>query len=527
MTSTTATSVTHDIPKLLRPAIWARHERAILAVIILIGLALRLYGITLPLVDSHHQRQAQTAMVARNLYENGMNIFYPQYDIFGNSPGYAILEFPLLNTLTALLYFVFGVHEIIGRLIAVAFSIGAMFLMHRLARRLLPPGPALATMAAYALSPMNIYFSRAFMPESPMMFFIIGAVYFFLEWVDRPRTRTYVAAILFAAFAFLVKIPTLLILMPIACAWLVCHGRRGLLRIEFWAYNLGAVLPAGLWTVHASQVNAVSVHIWEPGSDIVRFMGDLSLRFSIHYYSFLFESAMFLLTPVGFLLFLAGIWAAKDHRKRHVLYAWLIAVLAYFFVLASAVSSHWYYSLPLLPPAALFVGFAVQSIVESDRLWEWLARRPRQYLVALGLSVIVAVHGAFYIALFADLYDVTKRVPYHLEVAQIIRQETNPSAVLILNDPPNALNTTLTYYAHRKSWPFSVAPGYQAIQDLESLRAQGATTYVAVDSRYGSGVADTRRNNEFWRYLNDYYTPIAVNEHYLIFDFLAARRPGE
>ena len=74
-----------------------KNEWTILASIVFLGLVIRLYGINLPLVDSHQVRQAQTAMMARNLYEDNMNIFRPRLDFFGNVPGYIIMEFPLMH----------------------------------------------------------------------------------------------------------------------------------------------------------------------------------------------------------------------------------------------------------------------------------------------------------------------------------------------------------------------------------------------------------------------------------------------
>ena len=150
---------------------WIANEQIILMAIVLLGLALRLYGIDLPLTDSHQIRQAQTAMMTRNLYEDGMNMFLTRLDFFGNNPGYIIMEFPLMHEITAGLYHFFGVHEFLGRLVIVIFSVGAMFLMYGLARQFLAVGGALAALALYTFSPMNIFFSRAFMPESSMMFF--------------------------------------------------------------------------------------------------------------------------------------------------------------------------------------------------------------------------------------------------------------------------------------------------------------------------------------------------------------------
>ena len=154
-------------------SVWIKYEGAILAVIVILGIAMRLYGINLPLVDSHQIRQAQTAMMTRNLYEDNMNIFRTRLDFFGNVPGYIIMEFPLMHAITALLYYLFGVHEVIGRLVSVVFSVGAMFLMYGLARQFLSRVGAFAALVLYVFSPMNIFFSRAFMPESSMMFFMV------------------------------------------------------------------------------------------------------------------------------------------------------------------------------------------------------------------------------------------------------------------------------------------------------------------------------------------------------------------
>lgn len=498
---------------------WIRNENVILAAIVIVGLALRLYGITSPLVDSYHQRQTQTAMVARNLYENGMNIFYTQYDIYGNSPGYVILEFPLLNSLVALVYFIFGVHEIIGRLIALAFSLGAILLMYRLAREFLLPRPALVATAVYALSPTNIYLSRAFMPESLMMFFSLGAVYFFLAWLKTPRLVTYAAGIACAALAFLVKTPTLLLLAPITWAWFSKYRRRGLVRIEFYVYLFFSILPIALWSIHASRVNTTTDSFLTPISFLANRGGSLAFRFSLGFWVQLLKSiALPLLTPLGLVATLAGIATAWKCSRWYVVHIWLLAVLGYFFVFAEINASHQYYQLPLLPPAALFVAFAVDKAFtwqRSRKYWDnKLARR-------LAWSLVVATFLAYvvmYVVFFADLYDVTKRVPYHLRVAQLVREQTPGNAILILNDPPNGLNTTLTYYAHRKSWAFDVLEGDKAVSELEALKAKGATVYVAVDSRYGSGVQDTKRNEVFWQYLNQHYKPFVLDEHYMVFD---------
>ncbi len=493
-----------------------RHEGKILAGIMLVGLVLRLYGITSPLVDSHHQRQAQTAMVTRNLFEDGMNVFATRYDIFGNTPGRAVLEFPFYNWIVALLYHLFGVSEILGRLTAVAFSLGAMVFMHRIGRRFLEPVAALIATGVYVLSPLNIYFSRAFMPESAMLFLQLGAVHYFLQWLESSRPPYYAAAVVFATLAYLVKWPSLLLLVPIAAAWLVQRQLWHKTSVAFLGYLMASVLPVLLWMAYANQVNAGLAQPWEPLTILIERVGGLSIgSLPVLVVGMAKSVGGTLLTPIGSVLATIGIYLAWRHPARVVLYGWTGVVLASIVALPQMNLWHPYYQLPLLPPAALFCGYGSQWVLSLEpSLWH----TPRRVIAAMVIFLLTLAQGTLYVLFFWYMYDLRLRVPYHLQAAAVVRERTPERAVLILNDPPNALNTTLTYYAHRKSWPFPVRDGFDAIKDLESLRAKGGTVYVAIDSKYASGVADTRRNAVFWKYLQERFVPITVQDHFVVFD---------
>ena len=75
-------------------------------------------------------RQAQTATVALNFYKEGINPFKSQLDIFGmGKEKYLTLEFPLYQMIVAVLYRLFGVSDIWGRLVSVVFGfIGSIYL---------------------------------------------------------------------------------------------------------------------------------------------------------------------------------------------------------------------------------------------------------------------------------------------------------------------------------------------------------------------------------------------------------------
>lgn len=496
-----------------------KYKWPILIIIAFLGLAVRLYGINLPLVESHQIRQAQTAMMTRNLYEDKVDIFHTRLDFFGNVPGHIIMEFPLMHAITALLYYIFGVHEIIGRLVSVVFSVGAMFLMYALARQFLPAVSAFAALILYTFSPLNIFFSRAFMPESSMMFLIIGAIYFFLRWTEKQAPSSYILSIIFAALACLAKPTAALIFAPILTAWFLRYKTGVFKRFDFWIYMILTMAPLILWGVYANYFNSTKPYITAGFGgnwiELIRTRGMAEHWFDFKFYKFLGGSIIFLLlTPLGFLGMVAGIFCVKNIGQKRILSSWLGAIIAYFCVLAGANSGHVYYHLPLLPLGAILFGFAVEGVLGKRDLFNLMMKRRLFVCLRIGfIFLILTGYGIGYFKFFKYMYK--NRMPYTLEVVKIIRENTPENRFIILNQP-TAMPGVETYYSHSRSWYFTASE--TAIPELETLRSLGATTYVAIDTKYGSGVWQTKKNKVFWNYLNEKYKPVAITDHYLIFD---------
>lgn len=506
----------------------ARYKQLALVVIILLGLIVRLYGITIPLVDSHQVRQAMTAMMARNLYEDNMNIFRTRLDFFGNVPGYVIMEFPLMHGITALLYYLFGVHEIIGRLVSVVFSVGAMLLMYGLARQFLSVIGAFAVLVLYVFSPMNIFFSRAFMPESSMMFFMVGAIYFFLKWLDKQTLTLYLTAIIFAAFAGLIKPSAVLIFAPIFVACFLRYRWSLFRRFDFWLYMLLATMPAIIWAVYANYFNARNpcdfIGFGSNWIYLITARGFINLWFAPKFYTFVGGSIMLLLlTPLGFVGAASGILCAGREDRNKILYAWLAAIIAYFYVFAGANGSHIYYHLPLLPVAAIFFGFTVEWLLSKHRFIKKMFNKKSFILLSIVLILLILVgYGVGYYEYFKYMY--SNRMPYVLEVAEIIKKHA-PENRFIIDNGSGLLTGVISYYSHSRAQYFTVSD--RAIADLEDLRSHGATTFVTMETKYGSSIQETKGYKEFWHYLNETYRTIAITDHYLIFDLRVPIKGGK
>ena len=490
--------------------------RSIFYGIIVIACLLRLYGITLPLIESHQLRQAQTADVARNLYYDKMDIFHTRMSFIGDGVKPAILEFPLMHGITALAYYVFGVHEIIGRIVSILFSIGALLVMYGLARQFLSVPASLAAMGLYGLSPMNIFFSRAFMPESSMLFFMIGAVYFFLVWLDSKITRYYVLGLLFMILACLTKFTAAVILAPILTAWFLKERWTILKNSKFWAYFLVSSVSILGWMAWAHHVNSINPALagasWFDMATAGR--GVWQQLFKLSFYKFVGGSIIFLLlTPIGFIGMIAGLLYIPCGWKRSVLFMWLAAILAYFIVLSGANSGHIYYHLHLLPPAAVLFGYGVQKLLMlPDRMRNLF--RSKLFLAFLALIVCGYLYG--YCAFFNYMYSI--RMPYVLEVAKLIRANAGEKEIIACNEPGPASEQVMAYYSEYPVRMFYSKNANSYIEDLEKYKDDGATVYVAIKSSYGDGVEDTKRRGEFRAYLNSRYRSIAQTDNYLIFD---------
>ena len=506
--------------------IWDRHKWTILMVIVFLGVAVRLYGINLPLVDSHQIRQAQTAMMTRNLYDDNLNIFRTRLDFLGNIPGYVIMEFPLMHGITASLYYIFGVHESIGRLVSVMFSVGAMFLIYGLARRFLTKIGAFAALVLYTFSPMNIFFSRAFMPESSMLFFTIGAVYFLLKWIDKQTMILYVTAVIFAAIVGLTKPTAAIIFIPLFAAWFIKYRWELFKRFDFWIYMVIAAFPCIFWVAYGyyfNSINSPPFGFGESWFELVSKRGITEHWFDLSFYISVGSSiVLLLLTPLGFIGTVGGIFCVRKGNQRKFLYSWLGAIVLYFYALSGVVKGHMYYHLLLLPLAVIFFGFSVEWLLaRCDFIKKMLKRKSVVFFGSVIAFLILCGYVVGYLKYFKYMYE--NRMPHTLAAAEIIKEHTPKNRYILLTQP-GAMPGAETYYSRSRTLYFFRGNGKKTIDELETERKNGATTYLALDTKYGSGVNATKNDMVFWQYLKEKYTTIAVTEHYLIFDI---REPKE
>lgn len=337
-------------------------------IIILLAAAVRFWDIGAPFTSHHWIKQLQIAPIAKHFATKSMNILWPETDYSADKPGYIEIEFQLVTWLTAILYRVFGIHEWCARLVTISFSIGGMVLLYRLMLMYIGPHAAAYGLIFYGFVPSSWYFSRVLMSEPVMLFFSIAVMYAFSLYLATGSRRHYVWTAICGALCFLVKLPAVLLLIPIVFLAHEKYLRRLPSRKELWGLGALMVLPAVLYYAHA-RFN-IGAHYFTVGVD---FKGGMWINpqdfldpgnYSLMLTRFVTQH----LTAVGVVLLPLGALVAQQGRVRlNVFHVWLGAVVLYLFLVSGGNIRQNYYQLHILPPAAALIGIGWDQLLSSRR----------------------------------------------------------------------------------------------------------------------------------------------------------------
>ncbi|HEU5011856.1 MAG TPA: glycosyltransferase family 39 protein, partial [Roseiflexaceae bacterium] len=277
-----------------------------------LALALRCYGLGLPLLDYHSWRQADTAAMARNFIASGYQFQAPQVDWGGQKPGYVESEFPLYSGALALLWGLFGPHVWIGRLLSALASAATCAVLYSLARPISGRRAALYAGVTLALLPFALYFGRTVMPDAWMLLGALLALLTFQRWLDQPSVGRFRLALIFGALAPLAKTPNLVIVgVPLAyLAWPLLAVRPA--RKAVLIYAACFALPALLWTAHARTLPIDPRLSFGIGEKLF----DMRLLIDPHFYLLIARwSIENVLTWAGLPLFLLGLFTRQGGKE--------------------------------------------------------------------------------------------------------------------------------------------------------------------------------------------------------------------
>jgi hypothetical protein len=465
-------------PPQLRSAAWT----LALAAVLLLALGLRLHGIHDPMLDHPGWRQGDTAAIARNFARLQFNPMYPQTTYNGPPPNYVELELQIVPFVAASLYKVFGVHEVFGRLVSLAFSLATVTTLAYFARWLF--GSAAAGIIAgffYAIFPGSVYYGRTFMPESAMVFFLTIALYAASRYlVEDPslslRGLAWPTALL--ALAYLAKpVATLAVAPLLGLIWERARAGR---RMRFWPLAVLLVLPALLFWLYDRRV--ASYAEWHWASGITRLHVIPALRsgltslagFTAKFEQFRVVFGMLRETLVGripFLLAIGGFIALPwiKARSKALLWCWLAGGLIYIYVVVT-VERVDYYMYPLLPLFAIAIGGGLARLIAGLRGAD--AAPPVRYTL-LGLVALVCLAALWESrGPVAAYYDYSK--PVYRNAVYLDRALPKNALVVLGHYGPD-----VQYYIDRFGWEED--PMLWTPFDEESAIRKGARYFISIE----------------------------------------------
>src|ERR1051326_3392214 len=419
----------------------------IIAAILTIALACRLYHVTLPVEGWHAWRQADTADMARNFYDHGFNIARPQVSHNGDSPSTVDAEFPLFQYLVALTWAIAGVSDAWGRGISIASSLVTLCLLYGFARRYIGENAALWSAFIYAILPLNVYYARAFMPNAFVLMWTMAGLYFYARWLETNKRPHFFLSAISTSLAVMINPTTLVIGMPLAFLARIRMGPRWIRTPSLWLYASVAILPAVAWFTY-SRIELyspqLSIGLWTFGTDK---WGNLDLILTPKFYNdvFLKNIAERHLTYAATIPFVAGLFLPRQNQEERVFDWWLVAVILYILIVAKGNDVHEYYQLPFILPAVVYVGKIFARYLTPDqpqpagqRRWRWL------FWTCLAGTLILS--GARYAESFASR-EIENSPTTRL--ANEVAARTEPGDLLVTVSEGDAV---VLYRSHRRGW---------------------------------------------------------------------------
>lgn len=451
-----------------------------LLAVLALGAALRLHGISHPILDHPGWRQGDTAAIARNFALLQYDPMRPQTLYNGAPPNYVELELQIVPFFAATLYKLFGVHPVFGRLITMAFSLGTAGLLAWFGRWLFVSRAAgLAAAFLYAVFPGSVYYGRTFTPDAAMVFFLTAALYAVARLLLEdpaiaPRALARSTALL--ALAYLAKPVAAIGLLPLLA--LIWQRARDRLPVRVSALAVLILVPLVILWLYDRRVASYAEWHWASGITTLHVIPGLrgafasGTAFAAKLTAFRNALGMLratMLGTIGFVLTVAAFcglpWTPS--RSRLLLTWWLIAGLAYVFVVVT-VERVDYYMLALIPMCALAIGggFARLSAAAAG------IATPGRYALGAAAAVLAAAMVLGGRAAVAPYYDYSRQA---YDDARRLNATLVPGALVVIGH----YGPDVQYYIDRFGWEED--PALWTPFDEQSAIRKGARYFISIE----------------------------------------------
>ena len=366
------------------------NRKVLIATVLLafaLGLGIRFYDLTdLPL-DFAPTRQLFSLLKARSMYysmlPDSANVpaWQRQMAAIQTTP---VIEPPVLEMITALTYRVTGEYVWIARIYSSLFWVIAGIFLFLLAREMTSSGAAVIPLLFYLFLPYGVLASRSFQPDPLMTALIVTSLWAIYRWRSVHNWKWAVTAGLLIGTAIFVKNVAVFLLGPAAVVVVIEYGReqgwrKSVTDRQTWLVALLAALPVIVYTVYGIRSGFLATQfafrffpdMWSTGSFYLRWLGQVD-------------------AIVGFgacAIAVVGVFLAGRRAMGFLASLWL-GYLALGMAFSYHITSHDYYSLPLVPIVALSLAPVAEAFFKRAQELE-LGRLPRASVSVLILLVVI------------------------------------------------------------------------------------------------------------------------------------------
>lgn len=357
---------------------YERYQQFLVFTLLIIGLfAVQYSSLSIPLLDTHHIRQTDTASIIRNMQRYGPTVFQPMVDWAGPEPQLVEMELPLYNLLMCWVLNGQPVESSAGvfsvRLASFGLWVCMLAIFHRFCRAVYPNLSGMAVLIV-ALSPLSFVFSRTVQPDFLALFFVTLALER-AHAVKNNRTGLRWLSLLTGwcalSLAIAIKGTMLFALTGLVPLVIACSKE--------WYEYLGWIIAFGVglsWYWYAHSVlggQGVTFGVWESNAQK---WGGLDLWLQLSSWSKLAEVLVYCVwTPLGSVLFIVGLTDLRSLPPVQFRFiGWTVLGCAFGVVaVMDGFLRHEYYFVVLLPLSGLVIAHGVGHLKEvftEGRVWQ-------------------------------------------------------------------------------------------------------------------------------------------------------------
>ena len=446
--------------------------------IILLGALLRLPLLFTPLsFSTDGWRQTDTASIAYHFYTNGYKLFFPQVFWGGNGPGYVEAEFQLYPFLVSMLYYFFGEHYWLGKLVSLLLSILTWLVFYLLAKKLLDEThTANWALLFLVFSPLSLRYSVAYMPEATVLLFYVAALYFFVLWSETSNKSQLFLSCAAGALAILVKPTAIHIGLIFALFALAKWGIGVLKRWEIWVASIIALAPGFLWFWHARNLYLTYGNTFGVLSGGDSKFGNLGLWLQPHiYYHLPYLDTKWILGFGAIFLFLVGVVIVFKEKKFRLILFGIITIGIYYLIVTRYTHEEWgmQYHIYMLPFAALATGLGAGWVLDNYK------KMIRTVILGLSLTIFFGTTTFLFYQMLStgedSLYACASSVNALVPADELIVVSTTSTA-LVNGIANNYQEPQIFFYSKRYGW--SLPADQHTPEKLAEFRELGADFFV-------------------------------------------------